>query len=131
MNVEKCWNFNDDEQPPYPTIEVTISSADRKETINAKVDTGFNGWLAIGREHVRTLRVKPTGTVLLKTATGYGEAPVYIVSFSQPDLAITYTSLAIGAERSLVGRKILENRIWLLDCKEGRFCTVTQPAANP
>jgi len=129
MDVGK-WNFNDDEQPPYPTVEVVLSSADRKATISPKVDTGFNGLLAIGREAVRRLRVTPAGTVLVKTATAPSEAPLYLVNLSQPDLAVTYKTLAIGTERSLVGRLLLENRTWLLDCKKGRFCIIKHRVAN-
>ena len=130
LDVGKCWNFNDDEQPPYPTIEINLSSPDRKATITPKVDTGFNGSLAIGREAVRRLRLAPAGTVLVKTATAPSEVPVYLVNLSQPDLAVTYKTLAIGTERSLVGRRLLENRTWLLDCKMGRFCIITRRVAN-
>jgi hypothetical protein len=55
VDIGKCWDFKDDEQPPYPVIEVTLSSADRKVTITPKVDTGFNGSVAIDRETVRRL----------------------------------------------------------------------------
>jgi len=125
VGIGKCWKFNDGEQPPYPTIEVTVSSADRKVTISPKVDTGFNGSLAIDRESVKTLSLGPVGTTLVKTATGHNEVSVYVVSISQPELAITHKTLAIGTERSLVGRKLLENRTWLLDCKKERFCIIT------
>jgi predicted aspartyl protease len=125
MRVARCWNFSEDEQPPYPTIEVTMSSASGKVTASPKVDTGFNGSLAIGREVVRTLRLTPVGTVLIKTASGHDEVPVYVVDLSQPDLGLAYTTLAIGTERSLVGRKLIENRAWLLDCKDGKFCVMT------
>ena len=126
LDVGKCWDFNDDEQPPYPTIEVNLSSPDRKATITPKVDTDFNRSLAIGSDAVRRLHLKPAGTVLVRTTTGHSETPVYVVNLSQPDLAVTYTTLAIGTERSLVGRQILENRTWLLDCKKGRFCIITR-----
>jgi predicted aspartyl protease len=126
MDIGKCWHFNDDEQPPYPTIEVTLSSADRKATFSPKVDTGFNGSLALGREAVRRLRLAPRGTILVGTAAGHSEVPVYIVTVYQPDLAVTHRVLAIGTERSLVGRKLLENRTWLLDCKGERFCMMTR-----
>lgn len=111
MDIGKCWDFKDDEQPPYPVIEVTLSSADRK--------------VAIDRETVRRLHVTPKGTVLVRTATGHRETPIYPVNLSQLDLAVTYTTLAIGTERSLLGRRFLENKTWLLDCKQGRFCIVT------
>lgn len=130
LNIGKCWSFNDDEQPPYPTIDVTLSTADRKATIRPKVDTGFNGILAIGKEAVRMLRLTPTGTVIVKLATGNHEVPVYAVKLAQQDLAVTYATFAIGTERSLVGRKLLENRAWLLDCKEAKFCALTQTEAN-
>jgi len=125
MEIGRCWDFKDDEQPPYPTIKVTLSSGDREAMIAPKVDTGFNGWLAVGAEAVRRLRLTPRGTVLVRAATGHSEVPVYAVKISQADLALTYTTLAIGTERSLVGRKLLENRIWLLDHKNGRFCMMT------
>ena len=130
MDIGKCWDFKDDEQPPYPVIEVTLSSADRKTTIRPKVDTGFNGSLAIDSETVRRLRLTPRGTVLVRTANGYSEAPVYVVDLSQPDLAVTLRALAIGTERSLVGRRLLESKTWLLDCKEGRLCIVTCSGAK-
>jgi hypothetical protein len=60
----------------------------------------------------------------MKTATGHGEAPVYVMNLSQPDLAVSYAILAIGTERSHVGEKFLEDRTWLLDCKEPRLCIV-------
>ena len=125
MDIGKCWTFKDDEQPPYPVIEVTLSSADRKVTITPKVDTGFNGSVAIDREIAKRLHVTPKGTVLVRTATGHRETPIYPVNLSQLDLAVTYTTLAIGTERSLLGRRFLENKTWLLDCKQGRFCIVT------
>jgi len=125
VGIGKCWKFNDCEQPPYPTIEVTVSSADHKATISPKVDTGFNGSLAIDRESVKTLSLAPVGTTLVKTATGHNEVSLYVVSISQPDLAIIQKTLAIGTKRSLVGRKLLEKRTWLLDCKKGRFCIIT------
>jgi hypothetical protein len=57
--------------------------------------------------------------------------PVYAVKIYQPDLALTFTTLAIGTERSLAGRKLLEHRTWLLDCKRRRFCiTTSRPATN-
>jgi len=131
IGIGKCWAFNDDEQPPYPTIELTVSSADRKALISPKVDTGFNGSLALGREAVRKMRLTARGTVLIKAATGHNEVPVYAVKIYQPDLALTFTTLAIGTERSLAGRKLLENRTWLLDCKRRRFCiTTSRPATN-
>ena len=130
IGVGKCWAFNDDEEPPYPTIELTVSSADRKAKISPKVDTGFNGWLAVGVEAVRKLRLTPRGTVLVRAATGHGEVPVYAVKISQADLALSHTTLAIGTERSLVGRKLLENRTWLLDCKRRRFCITTSTSAT-
>ena len=129
IGIGKCWAFNNDEQPPYPTIELTVSSADRKATISPKVDTGFNGSLAIGREAVRKMRLTARGTVLIRAATGHNEVPVYAVKIYQPDLALTFTTLAIGTERSLVGRKLLEDRTWLLDCKRRRFCITTSTSA--
>jgi predicted aspartyl protease len=126
LDVGRCWSFNDDEQPAYPTIEVTLSSPGRRVSIRPKVDTGFNGSLAIGSDDVRRLRLTPVGTVLVRTATGSSDVPVYLVKISQPVLAIAYTTLAVGTERSLVGRKLLQNRTWLLDCKEKRFCIVTR-----
>jgi len=74
MKIGNCWDFNDDEQPPYPTIKVTLSSADREATISPKVDTGFNGWLAVGAEAMRKLRLTSRGTVLVRAATGHGSA---------------------------------------------------------
>jgi predicted aspartyl protease len=130
IGIGKCWAFNDDEQPPYPTIELTVSSADRKATISPKVDTGFNGSLAVGREAVRKMRLTARGTVLIKAATGHSEVPVYAVKIYQPDLTLTFTTLAIGTERSLAGRKLLENRTWLLDCKGRRFCITTSRSAT-
>ena len=130
IGIGKCWAFNDDEQPPYPTIELTVSSATRKATISPKVDTGFNGSLAIGREAVRKMRLTARGTVLIKAATGHSEVPIYAVKIYQPDLSLTITTLAIGTERSLAGRKLLENRTWLLDCKHGRFCITTPTSAT-
>jgi predicted aspartyl protease len=130
IGIGKCWAFNDDEEPPYPTIELTVSSADRKATIRSKVDTGFNGSLAIGREAVRKMRLTARGTVLIKAATGHSEVPVYSVKIYQPDLALTFTTVAIGTERSLAGRKLLENRTWLLDCKHRRFCITTPTSAT-
>ena len=125
INVAKCWDFKGDEQPPYPTIEVTLSSAHRKTTAHLKVDTGFNGLVAVGRDTARKLRLTPRGTIPVRTATGQGEAPLYLVTVSQPDLAVTHTVLAIGSERSLAGRRLLEDRTWLLDCKVGKFCMIT------
>jgi len=130
ISIGKCWDFKDEEQPPYPTIEVTLSSADRKATISPKVNTGFNGLLAVSREDARKLRLTPRGTVLIRAAAGDSEVPVYAVDISQPDLALTYTTLALGTECSLVGRKLLENRTWLLDCKGNRFCMTTPTPAT-
>jgi predicted aspartyl protease len=89
------------------------------------VDTGFNGSLAIGREAARKMHLTSRGTVLIRAATGHSEVPVYAVKIYQPDLALTFTTLAIGTERSLAGRKLLENRTWLLDSKHRRFCITT------
>ncbi len=125
LDIEKCWGFSSEEEPPYPTIELYVSSADRDVTISPKVDTGFNGSLAIGIEAVRKLGLTPSGTVLVKTAAGNREVSVYAVNLSQADLTISYPTLAIGTERSLVGRKILHNKTWLLDCKEQKFCIVS------
>ena len=130
IDIGKCWAFNDDEQPPYPTIELTVSSADRKATISPKVDTGFNGSLALGTEAVKKMRLTARGTVLIKAATGHSEVPVYAVKIYQPDLALSFTTLVIGTERSLAGRKLLENRTWLLDCKHERFCITTPTSAT-
>ena len=63
--------------------------------------------------------------VLVRATTGHGEVPVYAVKISQTDLALSHTTLAIGTERSLVGRKLLGNRTWLLDHKNGRLCMIT------
>ena len=127
MDIGKCWDFKDDEQPSYPVIEVTLSSAHRKVAIMPKIDTGFNGLVAVDRETVRRLHLTPKGTVLIRTATGYQETPIYPVNLSQLDLGVTYNTLAIGTERSLLGRRFLENETWLLECKgpRGRFCIVT------
>jgi len=125
VGIEKCWKFNDDEQPPYPTVEVTVSTADHKARISPKVDTGFNSSLAIDRDSVKRLGLAAVGTILVKTVTGHSEVSVYVVDITQQDLAITQKTLAIGTERSLVRRKLLESRTWLLDCKKGRFCIMT------
>jgi predicted aspartyl protease len=132
MDIGKCWDFKDDEQPPYPVIGVTLSSADRKVAIMPKIDTGFNGLVAVDRETVRRLHLMPKGTVLIRTAIGYQEAPIYPVNLSQLDLAVSYNTLAIGTERSLLGRRFLENKTWLLECKrsQGRFCIVTPRKDN-
>ena len=132
MDIGKCWDFKDDEQPAYPVIEITLSSAHRKVAITPKVDTGFDGLVAVDRETVKRLHLTPKGTVLIRTAIGYKETPVYPVNLSQLDLGVTYTTLAIGTERSLLGRRFLENKTWLLDCKglRGRFCIVTRTAAG-
>jgi predicted aspartyl protease len=130
IGVGRCWAFKDDEEAPYPTIELTVSSATREATISPKVDTGFNGSLAIGREAVRKMRLTARGTVLIRAATGHSEVPVYAVKIYQPDLALTFTTLAIGTERSLAGRKLLENRSWLLDCEQRRFCITTPKSAT-
>jgi predicted aspartyl protease len=128
MDIGKCWDFKDDEQPPYPVVEITLSSADRRVAIMPKVDTGFDGLVAVDRETVRRLHLTPKGTVLIRTARGYREAPIYPVNLSQLDLGVTYKTLAIGTERSLLGRRFLENKTWLLECKamHGRFCIVTR-----
>jgi hypothetical protein len=60
----------------------------------------------------------------LKTATGHGEALVYVMNLSQPDLAVSCAILAIGTERLLVEEKFVEDRTWLLDCKEPRLCII-------
>jgi len=122
MKVAKCWDFGEDEQPPWPTIEITLSSGDRRATITPKVDTDFNGSLAIDREAVMKLRLAAKGTVLITSATGYSETPIYAVNLCQTELGIDHTIFAIGAQRSLVGRTLLRDRKWLLDCKEQRFC---------
>ena len=126
MNIGKCWDFKDDEQPAYPVVEVTLSSADRRVAIMPKVDTGFDGLVAVDRETVRRLHLTPKGTVLIRSATGYREASIYSVNLSQLDLGVNYKTLAIGTERSLLGRRFLENKAWLLECKgsHGRFCIV-------
>ena len=126
LNIGKCWSFSNQEEPPYPTIELNVSSHAGNTTINPKVDTGFNGSLAIGTEVVKNLHLKSAGTVLVKTAAGNREVSLYALSLSQADLGISCATLAIGTERSLVGRKMLNNRTWLLDCKENKFCIITK-----
>jgi len=125
LNIGNCWHFSDDEHPPYPVVELNVSSGDRWVAIRPKVDTGFNGSLAVGIEVVRKLRLKPAGTVLVRTAAGDREVAIYALNLSQPDLQMSQSTLAIGTERSLVGRKLLRDRRWLLDCREERFCVVT------
>ncbi len=125
MKIGKCWVFHEDEQPPYPTIELIVSSGNHEMTVNPKVDTGFNGSLAIGKELVRLLHLIPIGMILVRTAAGDRELPVYAVKLSQPDLGVAVGTIAIGTDRALVGRRLLQNRTWLLDCKEERFCIVT------
>jgi len=122
--VIKCWKFGDDEQPPYPTIEVNLSSSERRIRIRPKVDTGFDGSLAIDNEVVRKLHLAAKGTILIRTATGHSEAPIYTVNLHQVELGIDYTTLAIGAQRSLVGRRLLKDREWLLDFRKQRFCLI-------
>jgi len=129
MKVTKCWGFREDEQPPYPTIEITLSSADRSATITPKVDTGFNGSLAVDKEATKKLRVTPKGTTLIRTATGYSETSIYAINIRQSELGIDQTILAIGAQRSLVGRILLNGRKWLLDCKEQKLCLMTDSSA--
>lgn len=126
MRIDTCWAFSGGEQPPYPTIEIVVSYDDRKAKVIAKVDTGFNGWLTLGTQTVQALSMKPVGRILVATAVGNREVPIYRVNLSQPELNLIQTTLAIGTERPLTGRALLENRRWLLDCKEHRFCHLTQ-----
>ena len=126
-DVTKCWSFGDDEQPPYPTIKINLSSAEHRTTIRPKVDTGFNGSLAIDNEAVKKLHLAAKGTILIRIATGHSEAPIYAVNLHQPELGIDYTTLAIGAQRSLVGRTLLKDIEWLLDFRNRRFCLITAP----
>jgi predicted aspartyl protease len=92
-----------------------------------RVDTGFNGSVAIDRETAMGLHVTPKGMVLIRTARGYSETPIYPVKIRQLELGIDYTTLAIGAQRWLVGRTLLKDREWLLDFRKGRFCLMTAP----
>jgi len=81
--------------------------------------------LAIDREAVKKLRLAAKGTVLIRSATGYSETPIYAVKLRQTELGIDQTILAICTRRCLVGRTLLRDRKWLLDCKERRFCLLT------
>jgi hypothetical protein len=68
----------------------------------------------------------------VKTETGRGEALVYVMNLSQPELGVSYAIVAIGTERSHVGRKFLKDTTCLRDQKEigpwpselGAFCLV-------
>ncbi len=122
LSIGKCWGFKGDEQPPYPAVEVTVTSDGRKGNISSKVDTGFNGDLAIGRDDAQRLRLAPKGTILVRSAIGERDVPVYLVGLSLSDVLMEYSTLAIGTERSLVGRRLLQGRAWLLDFREEQLC---------
>ena len=128
FHIQGCWDFGQDERPPYPAVHVQISPIAKQsfKMVICKVDTGFNGVLSLGDEVVKDLGLKPYGTVLATTATNIVEAPIYRVLLTQEELKIRIRqTTALGTRRSLAGRMLLANNPWLLDFVSNKFCLLT------
>ena len=129
LHIQRCWDFGRDEKPPYPTMEIFISDL-RKEKATAKVaskvDTGFNGFLAISSGLVKKLGLKPFGTIPAATATAVAEVPIYRVLLTQRELNLSEKQVtALGTARNLAGRMLLKGNSWLMNFSNHKFYLVS------
>ena len=128
FHIQGCWDFGQDEKPPYPAIHIQISPIAKQsfKRVICKVDTGFNGVLSLSDEVVKDLGLRPYGTILATTATNIVEVPIFRVLLAQEELKIRMRqTTALGTKRSLAGRMLLANNPWLLDFVSNKFCLLT------
>ncbi len=124
-SANKCWDFGITEDPPFPQIEISLSSIETEEyfPLYFKVDTGFSGTLGITSQTVEDLKLMPGGSVPIRTAMGVFDTPIYPVKAECPKANIPSTLLyAIESPRAICGRTFLKEKSWLLDFEGSRFC---------
>ncbi|NVM04942.1 MAG: hypothetical protein HWN67_21655 [Candidatus Helarchaeota archaeon] len=126
MNSAKiCWDFGLKEDPPYPEIELQISSIDNENYFSSffKVDTGFSGTLGLTPEIVSAIKLEPRGLMTVQTAIGVSEVPYFPLKIKCDHIGLKDSLLfAISTPRAICGRTLLMNRKWLLDFKNSKFC---------
>jgi len=125
LNPNKCWDFSKSESPPFPQIEIYLSSIieENYQKFHFKIDTGFAGTLGITPSFIEALDLKAFGSILIETAIGAKDTPYYPLKVKSPDINLTETLLyAIVTPRAICGRAFLHDKIWLLDFKNLRFC---------
>lgn len=115
-----------DEDPPYPAISATLASPKTRKRVrkSIEVDTGFSGTIALDEETVEKLQLPSIGEITVNTATERG-APVKLrlVKITIPELRIRQEPFAaLTATKCLVGRRMIQNRRWLLDNQANEFC---------
>ncbi|MHA1652250.1 MAG: hypothetical protein ACTSYB_18865 [Candidatus Helarchaeota archaeon] len=130
MNLDKiCWDFGMNEDPPFPQIEISLSSLEYENyrSLYFKIDTGFSGTIGITSQIVRNLKLEPKGSIPIYTAVGIKDTPIYLVKAKCPLAKIPETLLyAIESPRAICGRVFLKNKIWIIDFKDLKFCYVEQ-----
>lgn len=125
MNPNKSWDFGISENPPFPQIEIYLSSIDKEDfqLFPFKIDTGFAGTLGIVPSLIEDLDLKAFGIIPIQTAIGVKDVPYYPLKVKNPDILLAETLLyAIATPRAICGRTFLLGRIWLLDFKNLKFC---------
>jgi len=129
IQIQISWEFSHEEEPPFPVIEAWLAQIGKKQPptmITAKVDTGFNGFLAVSNDLARKSGLKPYGRVPIATATDVVEVPIYRVLLTQPELGLNEKQVtALGVMRNLVGRRLLEGSSWLMDFSSNKLSLVS------
>lgn len=129
IQIQRSWEFSHEEEPPFPEIEAWVAPLGKRQlsiVVTPKVDTGFNGFLAVSNALAKKIGLKPYGRVPIATATDVVEAPIYRVLLTQPELGLNHKQVtALGATRNLVGRRLLERNAWLLDFSSRKFSLVS------
>ena len=125
LHVQRCWDFSQDEKPPYPTIDLWLARSKDESFVKFafKVDTGFTGTASLSGKVVDELDLEPYGNTVIATATDIIEVPIYRVLLTQEELRISEKQVvALGTKRCLVGRMLLTNNCWLLNFIHNKFC---------
>lgn len=129
IQIQRSWEFSHEEEPPFPAIEAWVAQIGKRQPpvmITPKVDTGFNGFLALSNNLARKLGLKPYGRVPIATATDVVEVAIYRVLLTQPELGLNQKQVtALGVTRNLVGRRLLEGNPWLMDFSSKKFSLVS------
>ena len=121
----KCWAHTSD-VPPSPSMLVTMRAHEGGKDVTKaiQVDTGFSGSIAIDQELIDSLGPEKIGDIHIATATStYVKVDLYLIYLTIPEINIKEKPFAaLRATRSLIGRKLLNDRKWLLDNIADEFC---------
>jgi len=125
LHVQRCWDFSQDEKPPYPTIDLLLARSKDESVVRVafKVDTGFSGTVSLSDKVVDEMGLETYGNTVIATATDTVEVPLYRVLLTQEELRMSGKQVAaLGTKRCLVGRMLLRNECWLLNFVHNKFC---------